>query len=102
MIDPDDLRAIHQAAIAAQDAIGILADRIEAALPEPESEESGEHAVRWVRGNRTQITLSIAPDLLRQVDEIAKAENLSRAALLTVWINDQLRRRAAEARREAA
>ena len=61
----------------------------------------GEHAVRWVRGNRTQITLSIAPDLLRQVDEIAKAENLSRAALLTVWINDQLRRRAAEARAAA-
>ena len=23
--------------------------------------EGGEHAVRWVRGNRTQITLSIAP-----------------------------------------
>ncbi|MCL2427666.1 MAG: hypothetical protein FWD12_00370 [Alphaproteobacteria bacterium] len=26
--------------------------------------EGGAHAVRWVRGNRTQITLSIAPDLL--------------------------------------
>jgi len=30
--------------------------------------EAGQHAVRWVRGNRTQITLSIAPDLLRQVE----------------------------------
>jgi hypothetical protein len=62
--------------------------------------EGGEHAVRWVRGNRTQITLSIAPDLLRQVDAIARRENLSRAALLTVWINDQLRRDAGT--REAA
>ena len=57
--------------------------------------EVGEHAVRWVRGNRTQITLSIAPDLLRQVDAIAQRENLNRAALLTVWINEQLRKDAA-------
>jgi hypothetical protein len=62
--------------------------------------EGGEHAVRWVRGNRTQITLSIAPDLLQKVDTIAQRENLSRAALLTVWINEQLRRDAAT--REAA
>ena len=62
--------------------------------------EGGEHAVRWVRGNRTQITLSIAPDLLQKVDTIAQRENLSRAALLTVWINEQLRRDAAA--REAA
>ena len=57
--------------------------------------EGGEHAVRWVRGNRTQITLSIAPDLLRRVDAIAQRENLNRAALLTVWINEQLRKDAA-------
>ena len=57
--------------------------------------EGGEHAVRWVRGNRTQITLSIAPELLRQVDAIARRENLNRAALLTVWINEQLRKDAA-------
>ena len=54
--------------------------------------EGGQHAVRWVRGNRTQITVSIAPDLLQKVDAIAQRENLSRAALLTVWINEQLRR----------
>jgi hypothetical protein len=54
--------------------------------------EGGKHPVRWVRGNRTQITLSIAPDLLQRVDVIAQRENLSRAALLTVWINEQLRR----------
>jgi hypothetical protein len=57
--------------------------------------EGGQHAVRWVRGNRTQITLSIAPDLLEKVDAVARRENLTRAALLTVWINEQLRRDAA-------
>jgi hypothetical protein len=61
--------------------------------------EGGKHAARWVRGNRTQITLSIAPELLQKVDAIAQRENLTRAALLTVWINDQLRRDVA---REAA
>ena len=45
MIDPDDLRVIHQASIAAQAAIGILADRIEAALPEPEVVRSGRRTV---------------------------------------------------------
>ncbi len=57
--------------------------------------EGGQNAVRWVRGNRTQITLSIAPDLLERVDAVARRENLTRAALLTVWINEALRRDAA-------
>jgi hypothetical protein len=64
--------------------------------------EGGEHAVRWVRGNRTQVTLSIAPELLRQVDAIAQREHLSRAALLTVWINEQIRRDASARSADAA
>lgn len=47
------------------------------------------------RGNKTQITLSISPDLLEEVDQVARREHLSRAALLTVFINDELRQRAA-------
>jgi hypothetical protein len=47
---------------------------------------------RWQRGHKTQITLSIAPDLLAEVDRIAQYQRLSRAALLTVWINDKLGR----------
>ncbi len=50
---------------------------------------------RWQRGSKTQITLSIAPELLEQVDEIAHRQHLSRAALLTVWINDRLKQEAA-------
>jgi hypothetical protein len=60
----------------------------------------GEHAVRWVRGNRTQITLSIAPELLRQVDAIAHRRHLSRAALLTVWLGEKVEQEAVA--REAA
>jgi hypothetical protein len=52
--------------------------------------EGGDHAVRWVRGNRTQITLSIAPELLRRVDAIAQRKHLSRAALLTVWLGEKV------------
>jgi hypothetical protein len=47
-------------------------------------------AARWVRGNRTQITLSIAPELLMQVDAIAQRKHLSRAALLTVWLGERV------------
>jgi hypothetical protein len=52
--------------------------------------EGGEHAVRWVRGNRTQTTLSIAAELLRQVDAIAQRKHLSGAALLTVWLGERV------------
>ena len=57
--------------------------------------EGGEHAVRWVRGNRTQVTLSIAPELLRQVDAIAKRKHLSRAALITVCLGELVEKEAA-------
>jgi hypothetical protein len=50
---------------------------------------------RWQRGNKVQITLSIAPELLERVDAIAHRKHLSRAALLTVWIGDALEREAA-------
>jgi hypothetical protein len=46
--------------------------------------------VRWVRGNRTQTTLSIAAELLRQVDAIAQRKHLSGAALLTVWLGERV------------
>lgn len=45
---------------------------------------------RWQRGNKTQITLSISPELLAEVDEFAQRKHLSRAALLTVWITDRI------------
>ena len=73
----------------------------------PKADDAGEkfiakaegrgHAVRWVRGNRTQITLSIAPDLLRQVDAIAQRKHLSRAALLTVRLGEKMQEEAERA-----
>jgi hypothetical protein len=52
------------------------------------------NAERWQRGNKTQITLSISPGLLKQVDEVARRKEVSRAALLTTWIGDALAREA--------
>ena len=52
----------------------------------------GGKAGRWQRGNKTQITLSIAPELLERVDAAARERHISRAALLTIWIGDALRR----------
>jgi hypothetical protein len=48
---------------------------------------------RWERGSKPQIMLSVTPELLEQVDKIAGQDNLVRAALLTVWINEQIARR---------
>jgi hypothetical protein len=40
---------------------------------------------RWQRGNKTQITLSIAPELLERLDEVARRKYVSRAALVAMW-----------------
>lgn len=52
---------------------------------------------RWQRGNRTQVTVSLAPELLEQLDEIARRKHLNRSSLLTVWINEMLAREGREA-----
>lgn len=57
--------------------------------------EGGKRAVLRVRGNRIQITLSIAPELLSQVDAIAQRKHLSRAAPLTVWLSENVEQEAA-------
>lgn len=58
-------------------------DSFVAAAPDAKS-------TRWQRGTRTQITLSIAPELLDRVDEVAQRKHLSRAALMTTVLNDWL------------
>jgi metal-responsive CopG/Arc/MetJ family transcriptional regulator len=47
---------------------------------------------RWQRGNRTQITISLAPELLDQLDQVANRKHLNRSAMLTVLIGDALAR----------
>jgi len=46
--------------------------------------------VRPLRGNKAQITLTIDPDLLDQLDAAAKRMRLSRAALIAFWLNQKL------------
>lgn len=45
---------------------------------------------RWIKGYRTQITLSIDPALLQQIDAMAHRKHLSRAALVTLWMGERL------------
>jgi hypothetical protein len=45
---------------------------------------------RWQRGNRTQITLSIAPRLLERLDAVARERETSRAALIALWLREKL------------
>ena len=47
-------------------------------------------AGRWQRGTKTQITLSIAPELLERIDDVARRKYVSRAALVAMWLNDRL------------
>jgi hypothetical protein len=49
---------------------------------------------RWQRGSKTQITLSIAPELLERIDEAARRKYVSRAALVAMWLNDRLEQEA--------
>lgn len=51
-------------------------------------------ATRWQRGTKTQITLSIAPELLERIDEVARRKYVSRAALVALWLNDRLEQEA--------
>ena len=45
---------------------------------------------RWQRGSKTQITLSIAPELLERIDDAARRNYVSRAALVAMWLSDRL------------
>jgi hypothetical protein len=49
---------------------------------------------RWQRGTKTQITFSVDPGLLERIDEVAKRKYLSRAALMTLWLNERLEQEA--------
>jgi hypothetical protein len=45
---------------------------------------------RWQRGNKTQITLSISPELLDLLDLRAKQHHVSRAAMVAIMLHDKL------------
>jgi hypothetical protein len=45
---------------------------------------------RWQRGNKTQITFTIAPELVDRLDVAAGRRHVSRSALMTMWLVDRL------------
>jgi hypothetical protein len=64
--------------------------------PKPDAGErfiaqaEGGRPARWQRGNRTQVTLSIAPRLLERLDAAAQKREISRAALIAQWVREKL------------
>ncbi len=79
----DALAGLHDALAAAQEALSDISARLEALT-----------AARWQRGSERRITLSLAPEILERIDNIAHRKHLSRAALLTEWINERLQQEA--------
>lgn len=45
---------------------------------------------RWHRGNKTQITFTIAPALVDKLDAAADRHHVSRSALMTMWLGERL------------
>ena len=45
---------------------------------------------RWQKGSKTQITFTIAPELVDQLDAAASRRHVSRSALMTMWLVDRL------------
>jgi len=52
---------------------------------------------RWQKGSKTQITFTIAPELVDQLDEVANRRHVSRSALMTMWLVERLEHEAKEA-----
>jgi hypothetical protein len=50
---------------------------------------------RWQKGNKTQITFTVAPAVVDQLDAVCERLHVSRSALMTMWLMERLEREAA-------
>jgi hypothetical protein len=50
---------------------------------------------RWQKGNKTQITFTVAPELVDHLDAIATRRHVSRSASMTMWLVERLEHEAA-------
>ena len=50
---------------------------------------------RWQKGTKTQITFTVAPELVDQLDAVASRRHVSRSALMTMWLVERLEHEAA-------
>jgi hypothetical protein len=66
----------------------VNADRFIAGAPDAKP-------TRWQRGNKTQITFTIAPALVDKLDAAAERRHVSRSALMTMWLVERRGRIAA-------
>ena len=65
---------------------GCLAPRYQGVVIDAGGHDST--TLRAALGNRTQITLSIAPRLLERLDAVARERETSRAALIALWLRE--------------
>lgn len=61
-------------------------DDFVAGAPDAATQPGAEYEKGIKKGNKRQITLTIAPDLLRRVDEAAKRTGQGRAAIINMAI----------------
>jgi hypothetical protein len=50
---------------------------------------------RWQKGTKTQITFTVAPEVVDQLDAVASRRHVSRSALMTMWLVERLEQEAA-------
>jgi hypothetical protein len=50
---------------------------------------------RWQKGSKTQITFTVAPAVVDQLDAVCERLHVSRSALMTMWLMERLEREAA-------
>ena len=50
---------------------------------------------RWQKGNKTQITFTVAPAVVDQLDAVCERMHVSRSALMTMWLVERLAKEAA-------
>ena len=50
---------------------------------------------RWQKGTKTQITFTVAPEVVDQLDAVANRRHVSRSALMTMWLVERLEHEAA-------
>jgi hypothetical protein len=84
MIDPDDLTDLHSAAVAVQEALGVLVERLEVLLPETEPNPEPVPDAEWFKADAPaeptrQLTVDI-PESLHTKIKLACAANHQKMA----------------------
>jgi hypothetical protein len=102
VIDRDDISDLHSAAVAVQEALGLLVERLEVLLPEPEPVPDAERLMAEAPDTEPPepklqpLALALPPELLRTIDRFAAQERRSRANMIEIILDDYAQARLAK------